>query len=250
MSELAKRIGRVQRREVSGGMGFAPAKREAPRAMLLAARAKDGKSAKAALDAGADIVLMEGADAKAAKSAVSGLDKACLGVVVNDLDEALADGLREAGVDFIVSPLASTASAAVDTEKSGHVIAAGFDIGDSTLRSLGPLGFDALFVEGEASAPTLAGQLELVRLASFSGLPLVVNVEAAATVAHLRVLRDSGAVMALAPDGASPGDLKKLAEALAAVPAPRRSGKGSDIALVPSAAAHAHEDDDEVEDPE
>jgi hypothetical protein len=247
MSELAKRIGRVQRREVTGGMGFAAPRREAPRAMLLAARVTNPAAARAALDAGADVVIFEGVTPDNAGALLAGLPKASAGASVPSFDEALAATLQEAGFDFVISPIETTASAAVDTEKMGQVVAVNGDVSDAALRSLGPLGFDALYLGGEPSAPTLAAQLELVRLSSFSSLPLAVNVEAGATVAQLRVLRDSGTAVAIAPAGASADDLKRLGEALVAVPPPRRPSRGGEIALVPT--ARPHDEDDEIEEP-
>jgi 2-methylisocitrate lyase-like PEP mutase family enzyme len=250
MSELSKRIGRVQRRETAGGLGFGALKREKPRATLLAVRATDAASAGAAISAGADVVLLEGGNASAAKAVLKEQAKACLGVLLKDLDEKTAGTLHDAGVDFVVSPLAATASAAVDTERMGQAVSVDFDVSDAVLRSLGPLGLDALYVDGEASAPTLAGQVELVRLASFSGLPLIANVEATASAAELRVLRDSGVAVVVAPAGTSASKLKDLIEALEAVPPPRRGMRGGEIAIVPSAAQRGHEEDDEVEEPE
>jgi 2-methylisocitrate lyase-like PEP mutase family enzyme len=248
MSELAKRIGRVLRRESAGGMGFAAVRREPIRAMLLAARARDAASAKAAIEAGADVVLIDGIDPADAGAILAALPKGAAGVRVDRLDEATAAVLQAAGTDFVISPLATTASAAVDTERMGQVVAVTPDISDSALRSLAALGFDALFVEGEASAPTLAAQLELVRLASFSTLPLAINVEKTASVGQLRVLRDSGAAVAVAPADASAAELRRLIEALVAVPPPRRPARGGEIALVPMTAAR--HDDDEIDEPE
>ena len=249
MSELAKRIGRAQRREVSGGMGFAAAKREQPKAMVLAAMVADEKGSKAALDAGADCVLVEADDAAAAAAVIGKLPKNAAGAALTTLDEAGASALHDAGCDFVVSTLEGTSSAAVDTDRMGQLVAVSSEISDTTLRTLNPLGFDALFVEGKPNAPTLAAQLELVRLASLSGLPLAVNVAANASMVELRALRDSGAVVAVAPSGATASEIASLAEALRAVPAPRRQSRGGDIALVPATAAPAeHEDEHDHDD--
>ena len=248
MSELAKRIGRAQRREVSGGMGFAAARREQPKAMVLAAMVTTTAEAQGALEAGADCVLVEAADAATAAVVIETLAKNAAGAALTTLDEAGASALHEAGCDFVVSTLEGTSSAAVDTERMGQLVAVSSEISDTTLRALNPLGFDALFVEGKPSAPTLAAQLDLVRLASLSSLPLAVNVATNATMAELRALRDSGAAVAVAPVGASAGEITALAEALRAVPAPRRQSRGADIALVPSAAAHAEEEDEHEHD--
>jgi len=247
MSELAKRIGRAQRREVSGGMGFASVKREQPKAMVLAAMVTTGDQARGALDAGADCVLVEHADATAAAAVIGTLPKHSAGAALTTLDEGGSDALHEAGCDFVVSTLEGTSSAAVDTERMGQLVAVSKEISDTTLRTLNPLGLDALFVEGKPDAPTLAAQLELVRLASLSGLPLAVNVAVGASTAELRALRDSGAGVAVAPSGATASDITALAEALRSVPAPRRQSRGGDIALVPAASGHAEEDDDDHE---
>ena len=250
MSELSKRIGRTQRREATGGMGFHPAQRQAPRTLLLGVRVPDIAAAKTAIEAGADLVLLQDPDAKVLGSATTELGARNCGVEVQSLGEDTAEALHKAGIDFVVSPLSATASAAVDTEQIGHVVVVATDIPDSTLRSLGPLGLDALLVDGSASAPTLADQLELVRLSSFSSLPLAVTVEPGASVAQLRVLRDSGAVLAVAPAGTSADELKNLSEMIAAIPAPRKASRGGDMALLPSTAGHAHDEDDEMDDPE
>lgn len=250
MSELAKRIGRAQRREVSGGMGFAAAKREQPKAMVLAAMVKSESEARSALEAGADCVVVEADDAAGAAAVVGALPKHSAGAALTMLDEAAAAVLHEAGCDFVVSTLEGTSSAAVDIDRMGQLVAASSELSDTALRALNPLGFDALFVEGKAAAPTLAAQLELVRLSSLSGLALAMSIATDATVAELRALRDSGVLIAVPPSGAKPGAITKLAETLRAVPAPRRQARGGDIAIVPAAAArggeeeHDHEDDD------
>lgn len=256
MSQLQKKISRIQRRE-TGSIGFGHVNREQPRAMLLAVVANDSTAARAALDAGADAVVIRGSDAAAAAAQIEPLatGKAIAGAWLERLDVPGAETLRKAGCDFVISALETTDSAAVDTEKMGQIVAVADGIDDTTLRSLGPLGLDGLFVQRPTGAMTLATQLGLVRLASFASAQLLVTADAHASVSDLRVLRDSGAVAALAPEGTTPEQVKALVELLKAVPAPRKgnkSGEGRDIALVPSMAAHGHgeEDDDDDDDGE
>ncbi|MBA4179268.1 MAG: hypothetical protein C0506_01640 [Anaerolinea sp.] len=241
---------KLQRRE-GPGIGFGAAVREQPRAMLLAAMATSAADVRAALDAGADAVILR-ATAESALSQLDGLasDKVSVGVITDALSEASAAALAKAGCDFVISTLEQTESAAVDTERMGHILVADEGAEDNTLRALAPLGLDALYVERKAGGVMLAHQLGLVRLASFSSTPLLVTVDPGASVAELRVLRDSGVGGVAAPLGTTSEQLKTLIETLKAVPPPKKSRReGADMAIVPSPAARpAEEEDDGDED--
>lgn len=250
MSQLQKKIARVQRRE-GASIGFGAATRQEPRAMLLAALISGPDAAKAAVDAGADVVILKGeatTQAKAVERLVA--DKLTVGVWTDALDEAAAETLAKAGCDFVISSLAGTASAAIDTDRMGHLVIASEALDDTTLRSIGPLGLDGLFVERAAGAMTLAQQLALVRISSFASSQLMATISADAAVSELRVLRDSGVASVVLPMDASAAQIKKAVDALKAVPAPRRSRDNArEIALVPSVAAgHAEEEDDDDDD--
>lgn len=250
MSQLQKKIQRIQRRE-GPRLGFGPSVREQPRAMLLGVLVNDAAGARAAAAAGADVVILQTTDASSAVAAVKGAEAkdTAIGAWLPALDEASATALREGGCDFAVGTLEGTASAAVDSEAMGQVIVAGEDMDDTTLRALAPLSLDGLFVAREGGPMTLAQQLGLVRLASFSGTPLLVTVAIAISVSELRVLRDSGVGVVVAPATASPPELEALNANLRAVPAPKRGRRdGADIAIVPAAAAaagHEHDDGDD-----
>jgi hypothetical protein len=251
MSQLQKRIQRLQRRE-GPSIGFGRVTREQPRAMALVATARNAAEVQAALDAGADAVLVDAGSVSGAAAAMKDIasDKVAVGAGLAGLSEADAELLRNAHCDFVVSPLETTDSVAVDTEKMGQVVVATLDMEDNTLRALGPLGLDGLFVQRSAGAMTLAQQLGLVRLASFASTGLLVTVEPSAGVGELRVLRDSGALAVVAPAGASAEALKTLGETLKAVPAPKKGKReGNDIAIVPaSKAGNVEEEGGEEED--
>ena len=251
MSQLQKRIQRIQRRE-GPSIGFGRVTREQPRAMALVATARNAAEAQAALDAGADAVLIDAGSVSGAAAAMKDIasDKLAVGAGLAGLSEADTELLRNAHCDFVVSPLETTDSAAVDTEKMGQVVVATLDMEDNTLRALGPLGLDGLFVQRSAGAMTLGQQLSIVRLASFASTGLLVTVEPAAGVGELRVLRDSGTLAVVAPAGASAEALKSLGETLKAVPAPKKGKReGNDIAIVPaSKAGGAEEEGGEEED--
>ena len=249
MSQLQKKITRVLRRE-SGAIGFGAATREQPRAMLLAAVANDAPSAKSAIEAGADVVLLRAPAAGAAsliESATS--DGATVGLWTESLDEPAALALSKAGCDFVVSTLEGTASAAVDTERMGQLVVASEAMEDTTLRSLGPLGLDGLFVERPTGPMTLSQQLGLVRIASFASAQLMVTIDAGATASDLRVLRDSGVATVVVPAGTSAAQIKTVIETLKAVPAPRKGREGGrEMAIVPSLGAARHEEEDDGDD--
>lgn len=251
MSQLQKRIQRLQRRE-GPAIGFGRVTREQQRAMALIATAKSAADVQSALDAEADAVIVEAGNASAAAALMDGVatEKLAVGALLASLADADADALRKAKCDFVVSPLDTTDSAAVDTEKMGQVVIASLELEDNTLRALAPLGLDGLYVTRAGGSMTLAQQLGLVRLASFASTGLIVTVDANAQVAMLRVLRDSGALAVVAPAGTSPEGLKALSDALKAVPAPKKGKReGSDIALVP-AGKSASEDEGEEDDGE
>jgi hypothetical protein len=252
MSQLQKRIQRLQRRE-GPAIGFGRVTREQPRAMALIATCRNSEEIRAALDLEADAVLVDAGSAGAAAAAMTGLatEKLAIGALLPGLTEADAETLRAARCDFVVSPLETTDSAAVDSEKSGQVVVASQELDDNTLRAIGPLGLDGLFIQRSEGAMTLANQLGLVRIASFASTGLIVTVDTAARSSDLRVLRDSGAFAVVAPAGASTEQLKALSDALKAVPAPKKGKRDSgDIALVPSGKPGGSEDDDGEDDEE
>lgn len=250
MSQLQKVITRLQKRE-GPGIGFARIHRDQPKAMVLVASVTTADEANAALDAGADAVLFQAGSASIAAGALKGVtaERRPAGAALPVLSVKDAETLAEAGCDFVVSPLETTDSAAVDTERMGHLVNVSENMEDNTLRSLGPLGLDALFYQRSGGSMKLGEQLGLVRLASFSGTGLMVTVPNGIETGDLRVLRDSGVVAVVAGTGASADEIKGLAERLTAVPPPRKSKReGADMAIVPASRSgggeHDHDDDD------
>lgn len=245
MSKLSKKIMKMQRHD-AGGFGFG-AHREQPRAMVLGALIEDAAGITAALEAGADIVVVGGKD-PARTIAAAGAKDAAVGALVDGLDAAGADALNAAGCDFVVSSLTNTEAAAVDTDRMGQVIAHDGVLDDTTLRALAPMGLDAIFVNSEMGAMTLMQQLDLVRVASFASTPLMVTVAADAGIAALRVLRDSGTAVVVVPTGTKAAAITELGERLRQVPTSKRGrDNGRDMAIVPSLAGHHDEEDDEPE---
>jgi len=253
MSQLQKMIARLSKPQ-GPGIGFGVAAREKPRQMLLAVLAADVNTAKALLAAGADVAIACATDAQAVKSLIEGLagKDTVLGAWVSAIDAAGAEALQAAGCDFVISTLDGTAADAVDSEKMGIVVAVEGAPEDSTLRALGPLGLDGLFVEHRSGGGmSLAGQLELVRLSSFSGSQLLVTVSPDASLAELRVLRDSGGAVVVTPEKTTADQVKALVERLKALPPPRKpKHEGQEMALVPSVSSSYVEGEDGEEEEE
>ncbi len=253
MSRLQKAISRIQRREPARGIGFGAQSRDQPRAALLGVLAESGSAAKAAFDAGADVVVIRAASIAAAvadmKAAGDGPNGTAVGVWLPQVDDAAGLALADGHCDFVVGTLEGTAATAVDTERMGQVLAIANDVDDTTLRSLAPFGLDALLVEHGPGAMSLAAQLQLVRVASFASTALLVTVAPDAPIAELRVLRDSGVVCVLLPAGTKPDAIKAMSDRLRAVPPKKSRREGGDIALVPSMAVSAGHDDHEEDDP-
>lgn len=221
--------------------------------MAVIATVRTAAEASAALEAGADAVMFQAGSAAMAASAMKEVTggKVAAGASLPVLAEGDAAVLREVGCDFVVSPLETTDSAAVDTSRMGHVITANEGMEDSVVRALGPLGLDGLYVQRASAPMKLSEQLGLVRLSSFSGTGLVVTVGIDASVPELRVLRDSGAVAVVAPAGVAPEQLRALGDRLREVPAPRKPNQdGRDSAMVPAIGrpAASTEDGDEEDD--
>lgn len=249
MSQLRRVIERSQRGEVSH-LGFGAARREKPRGMALGVIVRDEKATREALDAGVDLVVIRPKDVNAATKVIRavGETKTPLGVWLSDITADDTARLKEAGADFVASSLDGTIAEAVDTEELGHVLAVTGEIEEATLRALGALRLDGMFVKRPGGEMTLQNQVELARLSALSGLQLLVSSPADASAGELRVLRDSGAVAIIAADGSTADELRSLSERLRSLP-PRGRSRSNDFPLIPSAAPaqHDHEHDDDGE---
>ena len=245
MTQLQKAIAKLQRGTASG-FGFTRVKRETPRTLLLAVEVNDAKAAKAAIEAGADFFIALGANAAATITGTAANDRAA--ARVDALDDATAAALTSAGAIFVACEPANAQASAIDTDALGFVAIVDAAIDEQTLRALAGLGLDGLATLTGATPETLADQLQLVRLAQLGGAPVLSPVKPGATMAQLRVLRDSGVALVVAGVDSSSADVAALVAAIKALPPRKKKGDGGDIAMVPSMGArheeeHEHEDD-------
>lgn len=241
MSILRKKIERVGRTD-RPALGFRPVAAQKPRAMLLGTLARNGKEAKALAEAAPDVVLVPPAEVMATAKALEA--GACIGALTDALDVETAERIRAEGADFIVSAIAGTAAGAVDTDSGGFVPRVTGEEADTLLRTLGPTGADAIAVEAGAGL-SLAEQLALIRVGMMAGAPLLVLLTAAPSIRDLRVLRDAGAAVIVAPEGSSADQLRELGAALREVPPKKRRDEGGGAPMVPLAGpAHSHSTDE------
>ncbi len=249
MSNLQKKIGQLGK-PGRPSMGFTPVARDKPRAILLGVFVADAAAAAKAIEGSADVAIIKGKSAEEALAGLADVSKGkSIGVQLGSLTAAEATKLKDAGCDFVISPLESTESAAVDEEAMGHIVVVEESLDDTTLRALGPMNFDALLTEIDTKGLSLGNQLKIVRMTTLASTALIVPVAATASVDELRVLRDSGVVVVIAPEKTGADKLKALGETLKAVPPPRKARReGADIALVPSMGAGKSEEEDDDDD--
>jgi hypothetical protein len=249
LSKLKKAIERAGKRD-STPLGFTRVEQEKRRAMLLCVQANSDGDASKARDAGVDVVMVATDDAGKAGAAIKAANGVVAGTVVADLSNDSAAKLAEAGVDFIASPFDKTAATAVDTGRTGHVIAIDGEHDDATLRALAPLGLDALLVDRGAEALTLQQQAKFVRVAQLTSTPLLFKVAPSIEVDELRVLRDSGGAGVVLPAGTSASDIEAVNKRLREVPDPRRGDRSADVAVLPALLGRSHEHDDDGDEPD
>lgn len=252
MSKLQKAIERLRRPD-SRPVGFVATVHTRPKAMLLGVLARGPDQVRAAVEGGADLVIVHSSEPEPFAELVAAQrdGKVPLGIWLPHVDEPTANMLANAGWDFVVSTLDSTSAGAIDAERLGHV-AVFLDtetIPDAVFRALGPLEVDAVLVKRTAGEFTLRQEAELIRVTTLSGAPLMVVVGHEPTAAEVRALRDCGSAAIVLPEGATTEQVAAGQALLKAVgPRKRSRREGAEIALVPSLAAlHIHENEEEEE---
>lgn len=244
MSKLADAIRRSQRVEAAP-MGFGAA-RPAPKPSMLAGALVPAAGVEAAVKAGADFVLIDAFagsltpdDVKKAHAAAGGLP---LGAGTKVTGSAAAKALREAGLDFLVVDDSMPAAALLD-EDLDYVLALPAAPEETFLRSLDALSLEALYLSQVPSPLTVAGQLELGRVAGLGHKPVLCLVASGASADDLLCLRAAGVVAVLASDG-----VDTLKVAVAALPPRKTRREERTVVSLPRGAAPAPEHDDDDDD--
>jgi hypothetical protein len=246
MSKLADRIRKAARPEPAP-LGFgAHAARASTPSLLVLVRLSSGDAGKAeeASKKGADIVIVDGADAGKAKDAAAKAPGLTLGIRPSTADRKSVAAIRDAGADFVVLDPESTAAEAMLEEKIGFVLDHRGDGDDTSLRLLGEVGLDAIIVPSPPEHLTLEQLLKLRRLAALTRVPLLTAVKQDAEAGYLHALRDSG-VAGVIVESSALGRLADLKSRIESLPARGRRREERAEAVLPAATPGHDEDDDD-----
>lgn len=257
MSKLADKLRKALRLEAAP-IGFRAAARERNPSLLLVVRLgnPDAKKAAAAVEKGADSILISAArpeEADVGAVVQSAGDVPC-GVLSEGLDGEAVARLTAGGVDYFVLAADSTPAPALLEEKAGYVLMLEGELSDTYLRSAELLPLEAVFLPQGKRPLTVRALMELRRIAVLTRKPIMVPVAPTAGGAELECLRDSG-VSLLLVDFEEPGAMEalpSLRQAVEALPAPRRRREEKMGAVLPRpadfAAAEEEEEEEEEED--
>jgi hypothetical protein len=242
MSKLAEAIRRTMRAE-SAPMGFGAA-RPAPKATMLV-----GVIGKAAASPDADVIVIDSGDRLPAGSEVARLREAnpgaAVGVKARNADRAALAELAKQGLDFLVFDAESTPASALLEDSLGFVLALPDRVDGEYMRSLEALSLDAFYLADLPSPLTVQRQLDLMRIAVVGRRPVMARVPGDGDVAELEALRAAGVAVLLLEDASG---VKKLKEAVLALP-PRRARREERPAIsIPRAAVRPEHDQDDDDD--
>ncbi len=234
MSKFRTRIRDIGR--APGGIGFsAIARRERPRYVLVVAEAASAQEAAAAVEAGADAVILAGAPAGALEAKVP------VGVRIEDATRDEVTAARDAGADFFLFDDGRTHAAALTVQEMGAVLLLGADQDEQRLRSVAVIDLDAVLVEADADLITVREQIELRRVAALTGAPLLVRANGKPDATMLEAWRDAGAPAVLVPASQVAATLEAARE----VPAPRKGEQRLPVLGAPVTESHHEHDHDD-----
>ena len=221
--------------------------------MLTVVRLGSGDAGKIgeAVEKGADVVIVERPDAgklkaHAKNSGVVG------GVNAAAADRAAVADLAESGADFVVTDLESGLAEALLEEKLGYVLSIPLETSDTVLRLIGDLSLDAVIVPAIEGMFSLGNALQLRRVATLAGSPLLTEVALPVDEAELEALRGAG-VTGVIVQGSAISKLKKLRKTIESLPERKTKRDDRLEASLPmgiAARTNADRDDDHDEDDE
>lgn len=252
MSRLADKIRRVTLVE-SMPLGFGAAGRARASTMLLVAVAADrfAERAQQAASGGVDALILavgEGTPKEGdVREAVGVAGEVPCGVQLDRADPEVIEGLRQAGVDFVVFEAERTAAAALLNETLGYVLNLRDEISDIHLRTLEPLPLDAILLPSREGPLTVRAQIEVQRVAGLARTPLIMAVPASTGPAELQCLRDVGVAGVAVELGVEGGveALPVLRQGIEGLPARRRRRAERGEPVLPAMAPSAAEEEEE-----
>jgi hypothetical protein len=214
--------------------------------MLVGAIVEAGGVA-AASAGGAEVIVVEAASFSVdeVKKAREAAGEAVLGAKTSVADSEAAKALREAGLDFLLIDAETTPASALLDDDLGYVLSLPTSPEELFLRSLDALSLEGLYLAAVPSPLTVAGQIELGRVAGLGRKPLISKTASSASKDDLQCLRAAG-VAVVVTDAAGVGALKETVASL-----PPRRGKREEsrtVVTLPhgnSGGGHDHDDDDD-----
>ena len=238
MGKLADLI----RQARSGGgrpMGFGAARGRAagPAGGLVIAAVGDAPN-------GADL-LVRSVEALDARSLAPIVAKAAvpLGIETPTIDRAALNAAQEAGVDFVLAPLAGAMADALTPRALDCILRIDPAAPAETLRALGTLRVALLALPALPVPLSVEAVVQVRRVAMLSGLPLAVPVSPDLEAGSLEALRDAGVALLLV-DGPTPDQAAALRERIAALPSPERRRDRAAV-LLPGTSEPADDEDDD-----
>lgn len=241
MSKLADKIKKATRLQQTLSLGFGATRQSAESTMVLAAIARDARSAAELVERGADVVIVDLAAGPSAP--VAARDGAAYGARIAGAADNEAKACKDAGYDFVMfDPDTATATALLE-ENVGYVISAPADLTDAELRTLESFHLDAIDIGALDGALTVRRQIALRRVFSLARKPLMATVNAAISVSELQALRDTNVVIAVADSADAVAQLRRTIDALP----PRARRKDSEDRPVPLVPRSTAGDGDEEE---
>ena len=234
MSKLADKIKKATRLQQTHTLGFGASRHAVETTMVLAAIARDAKSAADLVQRGADAVIVDLAGG--APAPVAAKDGAVYGARIAGTADNEAKACKDAGYDFVVfDPDKATATALLE-ENVGYVISPPADLTDAELRTLESFQLDAIDIGAIKGALTVRRQIALRRVFGLTHKPLMAAVNAAISVSELQALRDTNVVIAVADSADAVERLRKTIDALPPR-ARRKDGEDRPVPLVPRSTA-------------
>ena len=226
-------------------MGFGAARSVQRPTMLVGVLVEPGGVAGAS-QGGAEVIVVEAAtlapeDVKKAREAAG---EAVLGAKTAVANSDAARALREAGLDFLLVDAETTPASALLDEDLGYALALPDAPEELFLRSLDALSLEALYLAAVPSPLTVAGQIELGRVAGLGRKPLISKTDSNASKDDLQCLRAAGVAVVVT----DPGGVAALKETVASLP-PRRGRREESRTVVTlphgNTGGHEHDDDDD-----
>lgn len=248
-------------REVADGggqqpLGFARPNRDRTPNMLAIAALATAKAdiVSAAVDAGADILILPGQDAKALDSLPDSVKNVPWGVSIESPAEGTIQTLKDKGCDFLVFPLAGTPLSVLRDEDLGKVLIIEPTIEERTARAVRQLPVDAILARVDTEgALTLEKLLEFAFIGALGGDYSLIDLPTAWTAGDLEELRDDGVtgIVVTFSDAKQGDDMRRLKEAIGGL-APRRKRDNSRARVtsltLPGVDMHDHQEEEEEDD--